>query len=198
MAKATSKNITKRARISKAERLIYDHLNALRVERRLKKTLDQLCKKHPGLEEPRPLLLIHTDKDGRKVYGRWTNEYDRVFISNKKGREEFLEKARAALPEHTKKRIAAGVEAADDRRGRAGAAAVSAFHRITMYTPRTTKEAGLIARYVIKFLPIKAGGTVLGWCPPKDNDKYEEWKSRRHYAFITLETVLRTFAKAAA
>jgi hypothetical protein len=46
------------------------------------------------LEERRPLLLIHTYKDGRKIYGRWTDEYDRVFIPalqpNKKAREEFL------------------------------------------------------------------------------------------------------------
>ena len=189
----------KTKRLSKAEQLIRDHLDALRVERRTKKIFVQLCKKHPDLEHRRPLLHIHTYSNGRKAFGRWVDDYDRIFLppSNKKGRETFLEAARASFPAHIKKRIAAGVEAADDRRGRAGADAVSAFHRITMYTPRTTKEAGLIARHVIKFLPIKAGGPVY-WCPPKDNDKYEEWKSRRHYAFITLETVLRTFAKAAA
>jgi hypothetical protein len=188
----------KTKRLSKAEQLIRDHLDALRVERRLKKTLDQLCKKHPCLKAYRPLLLIHTYKDGRKVYGRWTNEYDRVFIPalqpNKKGREEFLEEARAALPAHTKKRIAAGVEAADDRLGNAGCDEVSAFHKIITHAPRTAKEAGLIARHVIKHLPIEAGGTVFG----NGRDEYEKWKVRRHYAFFTVETVLRTFAKAAA
>ena len=192
----------KTKRLSKAEQLIRDHLNALRVERRLKKSLDLLCKKHPGLEERRPLLLIHTYKDGREVYGRWTDEYDRVFIpalqSNKKGREEFLEKAAAALPAHTKKRIAAGIESADDRHDRAVGDAISAFHKIKTYTPRTARELGMIARHIIKHLPVEVAGPVFGTGPNLSRDEYGKWRARRHYAFFTVETVLRTFAKAAA
>ena len=205
MAKADRVHSTPRRTASKsppsltATELIRAHLDALRVERRTKKSYDQLCKKHPDLEHRRPLLHIHTYNDGRKAFGRWVDDYDLIFPppSNKKGRETFLEAARVAHPSHIKKRVAAGVEAADDRHGRAGGDEVSAFNKIIKCTPRTAKEAGLIARHVIKHLPIEAGGTVLGWSPPKDGRKYAEWKSRRSYAFITLETVLRTFAKAA-
>jgi hypothetical protein len=191
-------------RLSKAEQLIRDHFKALRVERRLKKSLDALCKKHPALEHRRPLLHFYTYPDGRKAFGRWVDDYDQIFPpsldgiapGNKKGREKFLELARDAQPEHLKKRAKAGIETADRLHSHAVAATQLAFLNLTKYTPQTAKEAGLLARHVIKTLPIDARGTVFGKF--RAGSHYEEWKTRRHFAFCTLETVLRTFAKAAA
>ena len=90
-----------------AEKLIRGHQNAARTERRLKKKLDQLCKKYPDLEHGRPLLHVYTYADGRKVFIRWVDEFDKLFPPHHPkapDRDMFIKAATDALPEHRKKR----------------------------------------------------------------------------------------------
>jgi hypothetical protein len=185
------------------EKLILEHQNAVRTERRLKKKLDQLYKKHPDLVLRRPLLHVHTYQSGQKAFARWKDDFDRLFPPHHPhapNRDSFLKAAEAALPEHHRKRKQAGIEEAERLHLNALIARWRAFDRLCRHTPRTTREAGLIAGYLLKALPIEAEGRIFSrfimgrGATLKD---YEDWKRRRDAAFHSVEKMLRAFAKAA-
>jgi hypothetical protein len=76
--------------------------------------------------------------------------------------------------------------------------AIRAFESLANYTPRTVKEAGLIARHMIKALPVECGGKVFGSRGISSNrEAYEDWKTCRASAVSSLQTMLHAFAKAA-
>jgi hypothetical protein len=75
--------------------------------------------------------------------------------------------------------------------------AIRAFENLAKYTPRTAKEAGLIAAYMIKALPVECGGKIFGRVGAFGREDYEGWKIRRNIAFCHLERMLRAVAKAA-
>jgi hypothetical protein len=168
MARATSNHTMKaRHRAAKsvaAQKLIREHQNAARLERRLKLKMDQLYKKHPDLGHQRPLLHVHTYASGQKVFARWTDEFDRLFPAhhpNASKRDNFIKEAEAALPEHNRKRKEAGIIAAERLHFDAWSARTRAFDRLCRHTPRTSRDAGLIANYLLKALPIEAEGKVF-------------------------------------
>jgi hypothetical protein len=164
--------------------------------------LDQLYKKYPDLENQRPLLHVHTYAGGQKVFARWTDEFDRLFPAhhpNASKRDNFIKAAEAALPEHARKRKEAGIIAAERLHFDAWSARTRAFDRLCRHTPRTSREAGLIANYLLKALPIEAEGKIFGRLPPRPvtHRGYQDWKTRRDVAFYSVEKLLRAFAKAA-
>jgi hypothetical protein len=196
----TSKPLSARRRAPKStsiEKLIREHQTASRIELQLKTKLDQLYKKHPGLEHFRPLLHIHTYATGEKVFARWTDDYDRLFPPHHLcplSRKSFIEATEAALPEHAKKRETAGIVIAERLHFDAWDARLRAFRNLCGVTPRTAKEAALIASYMLKGLPIEAEGKIFGRVP---EGGYADWKTRRDRAFDHVEKLLRAFAKAA-
>ena len=203
MAKISKTTTRRRAtKSASAERLIKEHQTASRIERRLKMKMEQLHKKYPDLVNGRPLLHVYTYGDGRKAFARWTDEFDRLFPPHhpkRPDRENFIKAAAAALPEHIGKRKEAGIVTAERLHFDAWWARICAFDRLCRHTPRTSREAGLIASYLLKALPIEAEGKIfgritIGRSTLKD---YEDWKTRRDAAFYSVEKLLRAFAKAA-
>jgi hypothetical protein len=203
MPQAKRHTITMPVKRVSVEKLIRDHQAATRTERRLKTKLDQLYKKHPGLEQLRPLLHVHTYDGGQKAFARWTDDFDRQFPKSfpyAPDRKKFIETAEAALPEHFKKRKAAGIVDAERLRLDASGTRIRAFWRICGVTPRTAREAGLIASYMLKALPIEAEGKIFGRIPGGTGRAYAEWKTRqelRDRVFDSMGRLLHSFAKAA-
>jgi hypothetical protein len=199
MAQAATKD---RAKPLTAQRLIREHQRAARLERRLKLKMDQLYKKHPDLENQRPSLHVHTYDSGQKVFARWIDDFDRLFPAHHPyapNRDSFIKEAEAAFPEHDRKRKEAGIVAAEKARFDAWCARTLAFDRLCRHTPRTIREAGLIANYLLKALPIETEGKIFGRLiiPPATHKDYQDWKTRREAAFYSVEKLLRAFAKAA-
>jgi hypothetical protein len=185
-----------------AQKLIREHQDAARLERRLKLKMDELYKKHPDLENQRPLLHVHTYTSGQKVFARWTDDFDRLFPTHHPyvpKRDSFIKAAEAALPEHDRKRKEAGIVAAERLRFDAWSARIRAFDGLCRHTPRTRREAGLMASYLLKALPIEAEGKIFGRLiiPPATLKDYQDWKTRRDAAFYSVEKLFRAFAKAA-
>ncbi len=200
IAKATTRRQATKS--ASAEGLIREYQGAARLERRLKMKMEQLHKKYPDLVNGRPLLHVHTYDGGQKVFARWTDDFDRLFPPHhpkRPDRENFIKAAAAALPEHVSKRKEAGIVTAERLHFDAWWARICAFDRLCRHTPRTSREAGLIARYVLKVLPIEAEGKIFGRfiIGPASLRDHEDWKTRRDAAFYSVEKLLRAFAKAA-
>jgi hypothetical protein len=192
----------RRAKSVAAQKLIREHQGAARLERRLKVKMDQLHKKYPDLVNGRPLLHVYTYGDGRKAFARWTDEFDRLFPPHHPyapKRDSFIKAAEAALSEHDRKRKEAGIVAAERLRFDAWSARIRAFDGLCRHTPRTRREAGLMASYLLKALPIEAEGKIFGRLiiPPATFKDYQDWKTRRDAAFYSVEKLFRAFAKAA-
>jgi hypothetical protein len=201
-AKANRVRSTSR-RIMSVERLIGEHLDAMRAARRLQKKLDRLYAKHPKLKDPRPLIHFHTRGDGEKVYGRWTDDFEAVFPpgsfspGNKRHIEKLKETANLALPDYNKKRAAAGIEDLENLAFGAYVLQLNAFKNVCTHVPRSAREAGLIARHMIKALPLEAGGQVLGYKFGQGRVSFDAWRDRMMLVIGDIDILLRTFAKAA-
>jgi hypothetical protein len=164
----------------------------------------KLFKRHPELEERRPLVKICERIDGSPILGRWLHDFDRIYPPGEQTqssdirakRRKFKKQCEDALVAHKLAREASGIDCAERQRGCARGKRGVLFRKISSFRPSSKVDAGLMANFLLKELPHFVEANVFTDRPSKTAGDYDRLVSHQVLAFYYTVDTLRAIAKA--